>query len=78
MLTYTPCIKKKNQKYLLLYLKDFIYFYVLLASWGISGTNGGVGSECSLFLATLAEKLSFVRGGDVNDTMEWLRAKLSF
>ena len=42
------------------------------------GTNGGVGSECSMFLATLEEKLSVVRGEDVNVTMEWLRAKLSF
>ena len=43
--------------------------------------DGGVGSECSMFLATLAtlaEKLSLVRGEDVNVTMEWLRAKLSF
>ena len=44
----------------------------------VFGTNGGVGSECSMFLATLAEKLSVVRGEDVNVTMEWLRAKLSF
>ena len=26
-------------------------------------TNGGVGSECSMFLAALAEKLSVVQGG---------------
>ena len=44
----------------------------------VFGTNGGVGSECSMFLATLAEKLSVVRGEDVNVTMEWLRAKLRF
>ena len=44
----------------------------------VFGTNGGVGSECSMFLATLAEKLSVVRSEDVNLTMEWLRAKLSF
>ena len=46
------------------------------------GSNGGVESECSMFLAiyntTLAEKLSVVRREDVNLTMEWLRAKLSF
>ena len=44
----------------------------------VFGTNGGVESECSMFLATLAEKLSVVRSEDVNLTMEWLRAKLSF
>ena len=44
----------------------------------VFGTNGGVGSECSMFLATLAGKLSVVRGEDVNVTMEWSRAKLSF
>ena len=44
----------------------------------VFGTNGGVGSECSMFLATLAEKLSVVKDEDVNVTMEWLRAKLSF
>ena len=42
------------------------------------GTNGGVESECSMFLATLAEKLSVVRSEDVNVTMEWLKAMLSF
>ena len=31
-----------------------------------------------MFLATLADKLSVVRGEDINVTMEWLRAKLSF
>ena len=31
-----------------------------------------------MFLATLAEKLSVVRGEDVNVTMEWFRAKPSF
>ena len=31
-----------------------------------------------MFRATLAEKLNVVRGEDVNVTMEWLRAKLSF
>ena len=36
----------------------------------VYGTNGDVGSECSMFLATLAEKLSVVRGEDVNVTME--------
>ena len=44
----------------------------------VFGTNGGVGSECSMFLAMLAEKLSVVRSEDVNLTMEWLRAQLSF
>ena len=44
----------------------------------VFGTNGGVGSEGSMFLATLADKLSVVRGEDVNVTMEWLRTKLSF
>ena len=44
----------------------------------VFGTNGGVGSECSMFLVTLAEKLGVVRSEDVNVTMEWLRAKLSF
>ena len=44
----------------------------------VFGTNRGVGSKCSMFLATLTEKLSVVRGEDVNVTMEWLRAKLSF
>ena len=28
----------------------------------VFGTNGGVGSECSMFLATLAEKFNVVRG----------------
>ena len=28
-----------------------------------------------MFLATLAEKLSVVRGEDVNVALEWLRAK---
>ena len=40
------------------------------------GTNGGVGNECSMFLPTLAEKLSVERGENV--IVEWLRAKLSF
>ena len=31
-----------------------------------------------MFLATLSEKLSVVRGEDVNVTMEWFRAKPSF
>ena len=46
----------------------------------VFGTNGigGVGSESSMFLATLAEKLSVERGEDVNVTMEWLRAELGF
>ena len=44
----------------------------------VFGTNGGLGSECSMFLATLTKKLSVVRGEDVNVTMDWLRAKLSF
>ena len=47
----------------------------------VFGTNGGVGSKiskCSIFLATLAEKLNVVMGEDVNVTMEWLRDKLSF
>ena len=43
----------------------------------VFGSNGGVGSECSMFLATLAEKLSVMRGEDANVSMEWLRAKLS-
>ena len=33
---------------------------------------------CSMFLATLAEKFSVMRGEDVNVSMEWVRAKLSF
>ena len=47
----------------------------------VFGTNGGVGSVCSMFLATMAtiaKRLSVVRGEDVNVAMEWLRAKLSF
>ena len=35
----------------------------------VFGTNGGVGSECSMFLATLAENLSVVRGEDANVAM---------
>ena len=34
-------------------------------------TNGGVEGECSMFLATLAEKQSVVMGEDVNVTMEY-------
>ena len=33
--------------------------------------------QISMFLATLTEKLSEVRGEDVNVIMEWLRGKLS-
>ena len=35
----------------------------------VFGTNGGVGSECSMFLATLAENSSVVRGEDANVAM---------
>ena len=44
----------------------------------VFGTNGGVGKECSMFLKTLAEKLSEKRNEDYNITMNWLRTKLSF
>ena len=37
-----------------------------------------VSAQCYIFLATLAGKLSVVRGQGVNLVMEWLRAKLSF
>ena len=44
--------------------------------WMLRIYTGGVGSECSMFLASgyiLADKLSIVTGEEVNVTMEWLR-----
>ena len=41
----------------------------------VFGTIQSVGSKCLMFLA---EKLSVARDEDVNVTMEWLKAKLSF
>ena len=67
MLTYITGISRRRREAI---TKDFTPL--------VFGTDGGVGIECSMFLATLADKLSVVRGEDVNVTMEWLRAKLSF
>ena len=43
----------------------------------IFGTNGGVGKECSMFMARLAELLSVKRNEEYNDVMNWLRTKVS-
>ena len=44
----------------------------------IFGTNGGVGSECSKFISTLATKLSEKNGEEYGQTVTWLRTRLSF
>ena len=44
----------------------------------VIGTNGGMGVECSKFLANLAEMLSKKQNEEYSDVMGWLRTKLSF
>ena len=44
----------------------------------VFGTNGGMGTECQLFLKNLAEKLASKTGESYADTMTWVRTRLSF
>ena len=44
----------------------------------VFGTNGGMGAECSLFVKTLAEKLSAKQNETYSTIISWLRTRLSF
>ena len=44
----------------------------------VIGTNGGMGVECTKFMATLAEMLSKKQNEDYSAVMGWLRTELSF
>ena len=44
----------------------------------VFGTNGGMGTECHLFLKHLAEKLSQKDGDPYHFVITWLRTLLSF
>jgi hypothetical protein len=44
----------------------------------VFGTNGGMGTECQLFLKNLAEKLARKNGDDYSNVVTWIRTRLSF
>ena len=44
----------------------------------VLGTNGGIGTECSLFIKNLVSKLSKKDDEKYATVMGWLRTKLSF
>ena len=44
----------------------------------VFGTNGGFGKECEIFIAKLAEKLSYKSDESYASVITWLRTKLSF
>jgi len=44
----------------------------------VFGTNGGMGSECQIFLKNLTEKLSTKTGESYAETMTWIRTRLRF
>ena len=44
----------------------------------IFGTNGGIGTECSLFVKTLAGKLAVLQNERYSIVISWIRTRLSF
>ena len=44
----------------------------------VFGTNGGMGSDCQMFLKNLTNKLVLKTGEDYASTMSWIRTRLSF
>ena len=44
----------------------------------IFGTNGGMGTDCSLFVKTLAEKLAVLKNERYSIVTSWIRTRLSF
>ena len=44
----------------------------------VIGTNGGMGSECAMFIKNLADKLAVKQSEEYSSTITWIRTKLSF